>query len=222
MPWPAAECGLGPRSFVAGGSPVEPPSAAAACSRPGRRGLPHRSTVPVGCGASLPELRHAAPRSALPQPCSVVVGQGSFCAARLSPTAPGFPISVGQLLASNTTTTRGRAPAPCRVAIGRANTAWRVGTIQLRTSQPRCPPRAPPFDMTESVGFAPSSEQEAWPGGVVRIGASGPVGVRVACCSAGLGGGASQGYTPSRRRPRPTRSRWLRLGAVWVLLSVRR
>ena len=81
-------------------------------------------------------------------PCElrlVVAGRGSFCAPRLSPTAPGFPVSAGQLLASNTPATRGRAPAPCRVAIGKATKVGRIGTIQPSTSQPRCPSRAPPF-----------------------------------------------------------------------------
>ena len=128
------------------------------------------------------------------------IGMGSFWAFRLSPTVPGFPIPMDQLLASNTTTTRGRALASCRVAIGRATLARRIGTIHHRTGQPRCPSRALPATVPGPV-VADAHKLEAWQGGVALAGGRGSFAAGGACCGAALLGGAGEGgYFSSRLR----------------------
>ena len=121
-------------------------------------------------------------------------GLGSFWALRLSPTVPGFPIPMDQLLASNTTTTRGRALTSCRVAIGRAALARGLGTIHHCTGQPRCPSRAVPATVPESV-IAFARELGA-PAGDRGLSAAGG-----ACCGAVLLDGEGRaGYLPGRLR----------------------
>ena len=122
------------------------------------------------------------------------IGLGSFWAFRLSPTVPGFPIPMDQLLASNTTTTRGRALTSCRVAIGRATLARRIGTIHHRTGQPGCPSRALPATVPGPV-VAVAHELGA-PAGDRGLPAAGG-----ACCGAMLFDGVGEGgFFPGRLR----------------------
>ena len=161
------------------------------------------AAAPPGWARCAPQRRGECPVpqfSALPSVSCVPPWPGGVRFAPPGCPAPGFPVSVGQLPASNTTATRGRALAPCRVAIGIATEARRVGTIQLRTSQPRCPSRAPPSAVAgrgcafssrclgsrcrRGAGAAVVVTAPAPGGGAVSGGgaASPPAGARAGCC----------------------------------------